>query len=707
MKNARARWFHFVLFDLQRLLLINLIFLFVGFLWRLAFMFSYGNLTELRGLFTDTLYAYLLGLRFDGTILFYVNSIPLLLWFTLGLFSFIPALEVLLESCFKNFRNFLVPYLFVMLLTVNFIAAIDYGYYGFYQDRINILIFGFFEDDTWALVKTLWKNYPIIWIFTAIGAFAWLLWMALSHLFSPAGQKKFLSGKVPFHTLSYPVWAAFLFGLFLLNGVGARGSLGLFPLSEMDTGISKSAFINHLGFNSARAFTRAIELKVQQKSSWDSNLKYYGYAEDPDQAFADFFKIPRQDVPTDVLSLLDTTTAKNPAAEKTRPHVILLVMESWGGYWMRYQQPGFDLVGPMRKHLAEDNYLKNFLSGASGTIGSLSSLMAGVPQRPIGEFLTESEYLQVNFRTSLAKNFKNAGYKTEFVYGGNPGWREVNKFALKQDFDVVSGEHEISESLGTISEKHDWGIYDEDLFKHIWKSLEKATRPQLILGMTTTNHPPYQLPAKYQQPTLTPPEELRTRLLVDAKLAQQRFQTYRYSMDELAHFMTQLKNSPLKDKVIVAVTGDHTFWLVDFPETQALDRGSVPFYLYVPAALSKGKLPPERFGSHLDIPATLYSLALSERKVSQLGQDLFGQGPHLAMNAFNFSANESGGVLTGKSSLEDHYFDWQGDFDSLTPANFPEGTIPPERLEMARRYRALMGLLDYYFVREKNENTRR
>jgi hypothetical protein len=51
------------------------------------------------------------------------------------------------------------------VLLVIFISAVDFIYYSFYQDRINVLIFGFFEDDTIALIKTIWRNYPVVWMF--------------------------------------------------------------------------------------------------------------------------------------------------------------------------------------------------------------------------------------------------------------------------------------------------------------------------------------------------------------------------------------------------------------------------------------------------------------------------------------------------------------------------------------------------------------
>lgn len=693
MKNTRALWFNQSWLYLKRILIVNVAFLIIGTIWRWAFMATFGDARELSQLTPHVIQAFILGFRFDSTVLFYVNAIPLLVLLLLSFFTFWKGFEPGLNRVYSRFTAFLVPYYTVMLFIVMFITAVDFGFYSFYQDRINVLIFGYFEDDTVAITKTIWRNYPAVWIFLGLGLFTYLLWKGLKINFTQG--REWLPWRV--QKISYPVFVLFFFVLFVLNGIGARGSLALFPLSEMDTGISKSIFVNHLSFNGVRAFGRAVELKAQQISQWDSNLRHYGYGGNYRQAFADFYQIPVDQVPADPLELMKRQTPKNAWAEKNRPHVLLLVMESMGAYWFNYDHPEFNLLGDFKKHLNEDTYLTNFLSSTNATIGSLSCLMIGSPQRPIGEFLTESDYLQVPFRSSTARVFKSAGYKARFLYGGNPGWREVNKFAIKQGFDTVEGESEMAEALGGLKERHDWGVYDEELFDYVYKTLNESTEPQFLLTMTTTNHPPYQLPDSYQSPDLKTPDELKSRLIGDAALAEKRFKTYRYSSDQLAKFMTKLKNSPLKDKVIVAITGDHTFWIVNFTEQELLQKGSVPFYLYLPEPIRK-KLDPETFGSQADIAPTLYNLALSEVPYSALGRDLFDKSGDFAVNAFNLIADRTGGVLTTGKPENDIPLDWEGHYERLV-----RGENTDHKKQLAVKYKSLMSVLDYYFMKEKQD----
>ena len=45
----------------------------------------------------------------------------------------------------------------------------NYGFYGFYGTPFSPLVFGLFQDDTEAILVTLWKDWPIFFIFNRLG----------------------------------------------------------------------------------------------------------------------------------------------------------------------------------------------------------------------------------------------------------------------------------------------------------------------------------------------------------------------------------------------------------------------------------------------------------------------------------------------------------------------------------------------------------
>jgi len=673
---------------LKRIILLNIFLLAgMGFI-RLITYWTYGHAIPMS---SELLHAFWLGGRFDLMSLCYVASIP-----TLVLLIITPLRS---ETAFERTGIFLRGYYQFMSIFMFAILALDVGYYSYFQDHLNLMMFGFFEDDTFALLRTFWKNYHVIWIFLSAFILAFVLSRIVVRILKPFRHRQIFE-----HIGAWAYVPVFLI-IILVLGVGGRGSLSLFPLGETDAVISPEPFINHLAGSGLSSFVRAIKLKYFRNQSWNANKKFYGY-QDPRQAFADYYNIPVDQVPPAPVELFHHRTPKNEWAEKTKPNVVVVMMESLGGYWLRYNSPTFNLLGALDKNFQEDFLFKNFLPSATGTIGSISSLMVDAPQRPFGAFLSESEYVRVPFRSSPAFIYKKAGYRTRFVYGGNTGWRDLNRFARNQGFDSVEGDVDISRVLGGLKETHDWGVFDEDVFRYVKKTLDEATQPELVVILTTTNHPPYQLPSTYKVPEQTIPAELASRLNTESSIVTARFKVYNYAAEKVGEFLDEVKGSPtLADKTIVAVTGDHSFYLVNFSDAELLAKWSVPFYLYVPKAERKNlKVDPQVFGSHMDIFPTLFPLSLSDVDYDALGVNLLDPAqPHYAIHETGLIAGPQGAALSlGKTGFA--YFGWEGHYDKLV--SVPQDT---EHTQMATRYRSLMSLLDEYFhseeLRYKSEAT--
>lgn len=625
----------------------------------------------------DVLRAYFMGFRFDLSTISYLFT-PAALVGYLAVFWDRPSLVT-------GIRRYLLTVCFLMFI----VLVCDVGYYSYFQDHLNVMIFGLIEDDTTALLKTFWKNYPLVKFALALLTLGLLLRFAINRFFN-------LSMAGAAHPL--PTWKRVLvLGLPLpLLALGARGTLALFPLSVQDTVVTSNPSLNHLAYNGFHAFYRAFRLRSQQTAKWNQHLLFFGY-ENPAQAFADYFDVPVEQAQNNPLDLLRHQTAKNEWAARTRPHVILIVMESFGSAYIPYQSDSFNIMGELAAHFQKDNWTPSFLPSHSSTIGSLSSLMVGLPQQPQAGFLTETDSLQVHFSSSAADVYNRAGYQTRFVYGGNPGWRDINKFAITQGFSAVEGDVDVEKNLGGLKERHDWGIYDEDLFQHVEKNLEQSTRPQMMLVMTTTNHPPYQVPSTFKASDLKAPPELESRLLADRNLVAQRFRAYQYSNQTLGAWLSRLQKSPLGKNTIVAVTGDHSFWMVNFSEKELLQKWGVPFFLMTPPELKRKSLQ-NVYGSHLDIWPTLYNLSLSEASYFSLGRDLLAGGSdNYAYHSSLLALSPEGGILAGRGPNQYTPLQWAKDH-RLEPAQ-----SSPALDRLAKKYKALMSLTDSYILSEKKK----
>ena len=73
------------------------------------------------------------------------------------------------------------------------------------------------------------------------------------------------------------------------------------------------------------------------------------------------------------------------------------------------------------------------------------------------------------------------------------------KFLENQNFDHVEGDGHIKAviPLGSKSYDHCWGVHDEYLYQYLEHKLDKAEKPQFIIALTTSNHPPFDYPETY------------------------------------------------------------------------------------------------------------------------------------------------------------------------------------------------------------------
>ncbi len=647
--------------------------------------------------YQDILNAFFRGFRFDLSAISYITIL------------FIPFIAFKKTPLWLSKVGLNIQRLFLYFWVL--VSVVDIIFYSFYTDRINLIAFGIVDDNTTAVIKGFWKNYPAVQIFIAIFTLCYLTYYC---------TKKFVSQNLPVILNANYKFKILLF--VILFGLG-RGTLSLFPLGPDYAVISSIPFINQLSFGTAHALVRAAKLRNTQNSmgahAWNSNLKEFGYEASSitseDKAFEDFFgkKIENN-------NRFDLMKFKAPLNQENAEikNVVVLVMESWGAYGITASHPPtFDIVGKMHKHFEQDFINVHFLANTPGTAGSLSCILAGVPQRAISPFLTESSYLNTPLSTSPALTYKNQNYETHFVYGGNPGWRDINKYALIQGFDFIEGEIEVKKTLLEnnipMAGTHDWGIYDEDLLKYIHIKLkEKSEKNKLYVVMTTTNHPPFELPPNYDIKHILPelnilkyPDHNR---IIDTNLAQQRFKTYRYSSDALADFIDNIKGSNLKKSTLIAATGDHSSWLVNFNSNERFIKDTVPFYIYVPENIRKAHRLDKNtfetsFGGHMDIWPTLYNLSLSGSDYDTFGTDMFSQ------KDLSFALNNSRLIVSSTAAVFVHDGDKSSYFSRDTQNNVHalyENSITNNKIhdELSLKYKALMGSLDSYLNHSKNMN---
>ena len=665
---------------IKRIIALNIIFALIMTIYRAIFTFYYSSWSDLSQYLGDLIHAFVLGARYDCAVIAYINFLPTLFF---AIFWFIGS-----QKLFIKFVKSLKYYFMLLFGFVITLLCIDFGFYSYFQNHMNILMFGIFEDDTQALFSTLAENYPLFLV--AIG---FILIFVFVYFLTKRVLEKNLFGFYFNKTKIYLKIIAVLCFL-AVNFIVARGSFGIFPLGVDNAEISANTFINKVAINGIYTLQAAMEARSKEEDR--DYIKQMGYSKNNmAQAFADFLDIDVSEIDeSNPENSLSKTTKYDKNIEEIKPNVIFIMMESFGtDLMLHYNSPQFNVLGELKKHIDEDIIFYKFIPANMGTIGSLESAITNIARLPLSHFLCQSKYAYNKYFYTGPMPYKNSGYETVFMYGGNTGWRNCTSYMPNVGFDKVIGEGSMPKEY----ERNQWGVFDEYLFDYIFKYLDENENRKFIYVMTTSNHPPYSLPNNYEKIyPLEITEKLQKDITGDMTIANMRFAVYQYSCQKVGEFLTKLKNSKYADNTIVAITGDHNFWSTfNYSAEKVLDKMSVPFYLYIPKKLKPNKTIDTNniVGSHTDILPTLYNLSLSNTNYWATGTDLLSEQAqnNIASDCLGSIMTKDNFVLYDFASGKEKYYTWDKEKTrQIVPVQENQ-----EHKKMVKHYKSSIAIAQY------------
>jgi len=641
---------------------------------------------------SDIFGAFWLGTRFDLKILATLLGIPVLL---LGLGVRAIPLPTIARPALRFWQNLWPIWCVLVLLLINLLMVINHYYFQFYQSPINDLIFGLAQDDTQAILLSVWHDFPVLRALAVVlvmsaGQYILTGWLAGKPLKKQENNPS---------TLIIIVIA--LCSLLVTAGL-IRGSFGKFPLRNMHIAVSSDAFTNHLVPSGLWALNQAWKSRQSHDlgHSPDTGLKRYGFAnvEEAVKA-ADFIE------QTDSSNSLDwrwQTLPPWPDAIQpvpSRPHVVLAVMESWGRQLMDFDDAQTnDLLGRLRPWLAEGrlDYFDHALASQPGTHPSLEALLLDTPLTP----LTQTRYGRVTYDTARARVYQQAGYRTVYLTAGPEAWRDLNTALLNQGFDEVLGENAILKRFPQAS-RHTWGVDDEWMFRYAQELLLEADaqqQPVLLVMMSVTNHPPYRVPSSYVSAPLNV-QRLGGSLATDPETGLSIMQTYQYANDALGAFLDELKTNSLLERTLFAATGDHNHrTILPYPDNRQLHyKYGVPIVMHIPERYHLyGNARTQQWTSHQDIFPTLWAHSLWGHTVPRNGRNLYADNASSSNAALSFIDNgivvsDDGAVVNLANPV---FYQW----DSTQPSKPTLMPVEPpnEALHILwQRERARMALRDW------------
>ena len=509
-----------------------------------------------------------------------------------------------------------VAFLYVMLSLVNL------HYFGFYKTPIDSLVFGLVEDDTLAVLQTIWRDFPVVWTLLLAVALTWASVALHRSLMVRLRADTLLQSH---HAAVKIVVTIVVFFALVFAG---KGTIREMALQRQHLTVTTSQFLNDMVPNGVIALKYAWDSRGQSQNLQDPlvGLKAMGF--DSARAAAQVLGLPHG---TDAEVKAALTTHDAVPAGTAKKNLIFFLMESWSAEPMLYQSPKFDVLGRLAPTLtdpAKACHFSNFDSAHGGTHPSLEAILFSTPITP----LTLGDVGRKPIPWAIPKVVKDAGYQTLFITSARSGWRDLNRVLAVQGFDEVVDANTLKEAypdatLGI------WGVWDSYVFKYLSKRMaaQPADKPLFVFVLTSTNHPPYDLPADYKR---VPRDMSLWKGETSSDTLIPNLDSYHYAADLLGGFVQEVQKGPLNANTIIAGTGDHnvrSFGVYADANRRYLVR-QVPFVIWGEGLQcgTQQSLP----ASHRDMFNTLLPLAGIDGPYINSGRNLL-RAPALATGPIN------------------------------------------------------------------------
>jgi phosphoglycerol transferase MdoB-like AlkP superfamily enzyme len=479
----------------------------------------------------------------------------------------------------------------IVVLTLCAIVFItDVGYFAEYGDQFNHWIFGLIYDDRRAILTTIWKSYPIVFLIFAASAgvaiCSWLL-AKLCRAGESAQLPTFLSAR------SVRLLA------FLLAAVWALMGLRVWPghrlVAVKNAGATGDVFLNKIVLNPFFALRYAI---WQQRNM----LKAGGlrtFLPDGDIRAAAGAIFPNAKNFSNLDDCLERKARGNPGPAPT--HIFVVVMESYDAWAMQPEYAGLHLTDRLKELGEKGLRAQAFISSGTSTIECLGVIMTGLPYSRV--LVNYQPIVREGLPTAAAPIFKQLGYKPRFFYGGFLSWERIGDFCREQGFEEVYGGDQMNPRAGG----NEWGVDDEDLFRFILE--HTGSEPTFDVIMSTSYHPPFSVDVEKKGFDFS----VLKANPISSGLSQKQMKILGhlwYSDKCVTDFVSEGEHK--LERPLFAITGDHYSrkqYVSARPMHTLYEEFAVPLVMHGPKALETVERAAALAGSHLDIVPTLINLA--------------------------------------------------------------------------------------------------
>ena len=527
---------------------------------------------------------------------------------TAGYLTAFPFLLVLISIWFRKFplKKILYGYYILAAALISIIFVVDMALYTFWGFKLDASVFLYIDSPKEALASVSVG-------FILLRVLAILLLIALNSCvllkITPSvltATRKRIAGTA---------------GMLLLGGVLfiiIRGGVTESTSNIGQVYFSNEPFLNHSAVNPD------FSLLSSMGKSQDFASEFNFFDEEKRAALFDGL-YPT----TDGDSIIQVLNTK-------RPNILIILMEGFGGAFVE-PLGGLPDVTPHFNRLSKEgvfftNCYANSFRTDRGTVCTFSGYL-GLPTASVMKIPAKSRTLP-----AIAEGLSKAGYKTDFLYGGDINFTNMKSYLLSTGYQRLTANTDFSLAEQT---SNAWGVNDDITFEYLYNQLRnrKEEGPWHTAFLTLSSHEPFEVP--YHR--------------LEDKIPN----AFAYTDECLGKFIDRLKQTPAWKDLLVICLPDHGFY---YPREGS---NAMPRFYHIPllwlGGAVKQPMQVDKIMNQTDLAATLLGQLGLEHTAFTFSRNVLGSDYKypFAFYSFNngFSFRDSTGVTVFDNNSGSILFD--------------------------------------------------
>lgn len=527
---------------------------------------------------------------------------------TAGYLTAFPFLLVLISIWFRKipFEKILYGYYILAAALISIIFVVDMALYTFWGFKLDASVFLYIDSPKEALasVSVGFILLRVLAILLLIALNSWVLLKITPSVLT--ATRKRIAGTA---------------GMLLLGGVLfiiIRGGVTESTSNIGQVYFSNEPFLNHSAVNPD------FSLLSSMGKSQDFASEFNFFDEEKRAALFDGL-YPT----TDGDSIIQVLNTK-------RPNILIILMEGFGGAFVE-PLGGLPDVTPHFNRLSKEgifftNCYANSFRTDRGTVCTFSGYL-GLPTASVMKIPAKSRTLP-----AIAEGLSKAGYKTDFLYGGDINFTNMKSYLLSTGYQRLTANTDFSLAEQT---SNAWGVNDDITFEYLYNQLRnrKEEGPWHTAFLTLSSHEPFEVP--YHR--------------LEDKIPN----AFAYTDECLGKFIDRLKQTPAWKDLLVICLPDHGFY---YPREGS---NAMPRFYHIPllwlGGAVKQPMQVDKIMNQTDLAATLLGQLGLEHTAFTFSRNVLGSDYKypFAFYSFNngFSFRDSTGVTVFDNNSGSILFD--------------------------------------------------